>query len=226
MVQLAQLGTILSLLKYSRTLEAEADAMGLKLIAEQGLRPMAMSETWDQLIAELDASARHRRRRRRERKIGLLETHPLPEARRADLRVSAAEVTVPGRAYDDGRARYLSAIANIRPMMLDDQVKLNDPGASQYIVETLARDGWNGLLRFYEAEIWRLRNRAGDDARAALGYAAAVQYADAPPDAWRWHGIMLQKAGRLAEARQAYTRYLAMAPNAPDAPFIRQQLQQ
>jgi predicted Zn-dependent protease len=226
LVQLGQLGTILSLLQYSRTLEAEADAMGLKLIAEQGLRPMAMSETWDQLIAELDASALHRRKRRRDRRIGLFETHPLPESRRADLRVSAAEVTVPGRNYDDGRGNYLKAIANIRPMMLDDQVKLNDPGASQYIVETLAQDGWNGLLRFYEAEIWRLRNRAGDDARAALGYAAAVQFPDAPADAWRWHGIMLQKSGRIPEARQAYTRYLAMAPNAPDAPFIRQQLQQ
>jgi hypothetical protein len=226
LMQLAQLGTILSLLKYSRTLEAEADAMGLKLIAEQGLRPLAMSETWDQLIAELDQSARHRRRRRRERRIGLFETHPLPETRRADLRLSAAEVTVPGRAYDDGRDRYLKAIGNIRPMLLDDQVKLNDPGASLYIVNNLAKDGWNGLLRFHEAEIWRLRNRAGDDAYAASAYAAAVQYPDAPPDAWRWHGIMLQKAGRVPEARQAYTRYLAMAPNAPDAPFIRQQLQQ
>ena len=225
LVQLAQLGTILSLLKYNRTLEAEADAMGVKLIAEQGLRPLAMSEIWDQLIAELDASALHRRRRRRARKIGLFETHPLPESRRADLKQSAAEVTVAGRAYDDGRARYLKAIGNIRPMLLDDQVKLNDPGASQYIVETLAQDGWNGLLRFYESEIWRLRNRAGDDLRAAQGYAVAVQYPDAPPDAWRWHGIMLQKAGRMPEARQAFARYLAMAPNAPDAPFIRQQLQ-
>lgn len=225
LVQLAQLGTILTLLKYSRTLEAEADAMGLRLIAEQGLRPMAMSETWDQLIAELDASARHRRRRRRERRISLLETHPLPEARRADLKASAAEVTDPARHYDDGRDRYLKAIGNIRPMLLDDQVKLNDPGASQYIVEMLAQDGWNGLLRFYEAEIWRLRNRAGDDMRAAQGYAVAVQYTDAPPGAWRWHGIMLQKAGRLPEARQAFARYLALAPDAPDAPFIRQQLQ-
>jgi predicted Zn-dependent protease len=225
LVQLAQLGTLLTLLKYNRTLEAEADAMGLKLIAEQGLRPLAMSETWDQLIAELDASARYRRRRR-DRRIGLFETHPLPETRRADLKISASEVTVPGRTYDDGRDRYLRAIAAIRPMLLDDQVKLNDPGASQYIVETLARDGWNGLLRFYEGEIWRLRNREGDDTRAAQGYAAAVQYADAPPDAWRWHGVMLQKAGRLPEARNAYQRYLAMAPNAPDAPFIRQQLQQ
>jgi hypothetical protein len=225
LVQLAQLGTILTLLKYSRTLEAEADAMGLKLIAEAGLRPMAMSETWEQLIAELDASARYRRRKR-ERRINLFETHPSPDARRAELRISAAEVTVPGRVYDDGRDRYLKAIGHIRPMLLDDQVKLNDPGASQYVVETLARDGWNGLLRFHEGEIWRLRNRAGDDARAALGYAAAVQYPDAPPDAWRWHGIMLQKSGRTAESRAAFSRYLALAPNAPDAPFIRQQLQQ
>ncbi len=118
----------------------------------------------------------------------------------------------------------MQAIAPIRPTLLDDQVKLNDPGASQYIIETLAIDGWNGLLRFHEAEIWRLRNRAGDDARAALGYSAAVGYADAPPDAWRWHGVMLQKAGRGAEAKAAYARYLAMAPNAPDAPFIRQLL--
>ena len=225
LVQLAQLGTILTLLKYSRTLEAEADAMGLKLIAEEGLRPMAMSETWDQLIGELDASARYRRKKR-ERRINLFETHPSPDARRAELKISAAEVTVPGKVYDDRQDEYLGAIGHLRPMLLDDQVKLNDPGASQYIVETLARDGWNGLLRFHEGEIWRLRNRAGDDARAALGYAAAVQYADAPADAWRWHGIMLQKAGRIPEARNAYGRYLAMAPNAPDAPFIRQQINQ
>ena len=54
LVQLAQLGTILSLLKYNRTLEAEADAMGVRLLAEAGYDPMAMSETWEQLIGELD----------------------------------------------------------------------------------------------------------------------------------------------------------------------------
>ncbi|HEV2044463.1 MAG TPA: tetratricopeptide repeat protein, partial [Sphingomicrobium sp.] len=177
-----------------------------------------------QLIGELDESARYRRKKR-ERRINLFETHPSPDARRRELRESAADVTVPERAYDDGRARYLAAIAPIRQMLLDDQVKLNDPGASQYIVNTLAIDGWNGLLRYHEAEIWRLRNRAGDDARAASGYAAAVGYGDAPPDAWRWHGVMLQKAGRGAEAKAAYARYLVMAPNAPDAPFIRQLLQ-
>jgi predicted Zn-dependent protease len=222
--RLAQLGAILSLLRYSRTLEAEADAMSVKLLADAGYSPNAMSQTWQQLIGELDASAAYRRKNR-DRGYSLFSTHPAPEARMADLRISASEVTVPGRTYDDHRPRYVQAIRSIRPMMIDDQVKLNDPGASQYIVETLAQDGWNGLLRYAEAEIWRLRNRAGDDARAAAGYAVSVLYPDAPPDAWRWHGIMLQKAGNRVEAKAAYQRYLTIAPNAPDAPFIRQQLQ-
>ncbi len=221
--QLGQLGTILSLLRYNRGLEAEADAMGVRLLAEQGYDPRAMAEIWGQLIAEEELSAKYRRKRRR-RDISLFGTHPTPESRMADLKLAAAEVMRPGVRYDPRRASYLSAIAAIRPTMLDDQVKLNDPGASQYIVENLAQDGWNGLLRFHEGEIWRLRNRPGDDVRAAQGYAAAVHFADAPADAWRWHGIMLTKAGRRNEARAALSRYLAMSPNAPDAAFVRQML--
>ena len=223
--QLAELGTVMSLYRYNREIEAEADAMGIRLISEAGYAPTAMPETWQQLIDEQNLSARYRRKYR-DRGYSLFETHPAPESRMADLRASAAEVTVPGRSYDNGRARYLATIAGIRPILLDDQVKLNDPGASLYVVQTLAQDGWSGPLRFAEAEIWRLRGdlRQRDAERAAAGYAAAVQLPDAPADAWRWHGVMLQKAGRAAEARAAYSRYLAMAPTAPDVPFVRQQL--
>ncbi|MGH6705636.1 MAG: M48 family metallopeptidase [Sphingomicrobium sp.] len=223
LVRLAQFGTILSLLKYNRTMEAEADAMGVRLLAEAGYDPTAMSETWQQLIGELDLSAKYRRKRR-DRDFSIFSTHPAPESRMADLRISAAEAKQPGRTYDAHRDRYLAALSAIRPTLLDDQVKLNDPGASQYVVNTLAKDGWNGLLRFHEGEIWRLHNRKGNDVRAAQGYAASVLYPDAPADAWRWHGIMLMKQGRAVEARAAFARYLRMAPNAPDAPFVRQMM--
>jgi predicted Zn-dependent protease len=222
-VQLAQLGTLLSLFRYSRELEAEADAMGVRLIAEAGYAPIEMSNTWAQLIGELDASARYRRKHR-DRGYDLFATHPAEETRMADLRASAAEMTVPGRTYDAGRPRYLEAIAPIRQMLLEDQVKLNDPGASQYVIETLAQDGWNGLLRFYEGEVWRLRNRRGDQERAEQSYAIAVAYPDAPPDAWRWHGLSLIKQGRTAEARSALSRYLSMKPDAVDAAYIRQMI--
>ena len=221
--QLAQLGTILTLLRYSRVLEAEADAMGARLLAEQGYPPLEMATTWQQLIGELNLSAKYRRKPR-ERDLSLFSTHPAPESRMRDLRATAAELTMPGKLYDNGRARYLQAIAPIRQMLLDDQVKLNDPGASQYIINTLAQDGWNGLLRYYEGENWRLRNRPGDDVRAAQSYAIAVAYPDAPPDAWRWHGLSLIKQGRQMEGRAALTRYLSLQPNAPDAPFIRQMI--
>src|SRR6476661_1736466 len=221
-VQLAQLGAIMSLFKYSREMEAEADAIGARNLAAAGYDPMEMSTIWQQLIGEENASARYRRKHRH--KGGLFDTHPSSDARLADLKADALELRVPGKAYDVGRDRYLSVIGEIRPKLLDDQVKLNDPGASQYLIETLARDGWNGLLRYYEAEVWRLRNRPGDALRAAQGYAAAVVYPDAPADAWRWHGISLMKAGRPAEARAAFTRYLTMKPDASDAAWVRQMM--
>lgn len=220
-VRLAELGTLLSLFRYSREMEAEADAMGARLIAEAGYEPMEMARIWQQLIGEEQASAAYRAKRR-DRGYSLFASHPAPESRMVDLKADAAEVTVPGKAYDNHRARYLSTIGPIRQMLLDDQVKLNDPGASEYLIETLALDGWDGLLRFYEGEVWRLRNRKGDDVRAAQSYAAAVVYPDAPADAWRWHGISLLKQGRQGEAKAAFTKYLAMKPDASDAAWVRQ----
>ena len=219
-VQLAELGTILTLFKYSREMEAEADAMGIKNLAAVGYAPMEMSNIWQQLIGEENASARYRGKHRH--KGGLFDTHPSSDARMADLKADALELTIPGKTYENHRDRYLATIGEMRPMLLDDQVKLNDPGASQYVIETLALDGWNGLLRFYEGEVWRLRNRPGDDVRADQSYAAAVAYPDAPAEAWRWHGISLMKQGRTAEAKAAFTRYLVMKPDAPDAAWVRQ----
>ncbi len=221
-VQLAQLATILSLFQYSRAMEAEADAMGARLIAEAGYAPIEMATVWEQLIGEMNASARYRRKHREGG--SLFDTHPSPDSRMADLRISANEVTVPGKVYETGHQRYLKTIAPIRQMLLEDQVRLNDPGGSQYLLNTLALDGWDGTLRYYEGEVWRLRNRAGDEDRAAQSYAVAVAYPDAPPEAWRSHGLELIKQGRNGEGKAALGRYLKMKPAAPDAPFIRQMI--
>lgn len=223
-VRLAGMGTIISLAAYGRELEAEADAMGVRLIAESGYDPAAMPAVWRQLIEELDASAEARRRRRRD--YSLLATHPAPESRMQDLGISAQEVRVPGRDYERGRERYLRALGAHRQSLLDDQVRLNDPGASLYIIESLASDGWDGMLRYYEGEAWRLRGRPGDRDRAMQSYAQAVAQGDGPPEAWRAHGYALVQAGRREEGKAALTRYLALAPNAPDAAMVRYTLQQ
>jgi beta-barrel assembly-enhancing protease len=43
---------------------------------------------WEQLIGEIEASARYRRKRR-DRGLSLFETHPAPESRMADLKATA-----------------------------------------------------------------------------------------------------------------------------------------
>ena len=224
LVQLAQLGGILSLFAYGRELEAEADAMGLRQITEAGYDPRAMPEIWQQLIGETEASAAMRRKRRR-RGYSLLASHPAPEQRMSDLRASAQEIASP-RSTERNRESYLAAIGAHRKTMLDDQVKLNDPGASLYIINNLAKDGWNGLLRYYEGEVWRLRGRKGDNALAARSYAAAITLPDAPAEAWRAHGYGLLRDGRRDEGKAALGRYLAIAPNAPDAAMVRHMLGQ
>ena len=224
-VRLAGFGTIFSLAAYSRTLEAEADALGVKQVAAAGYDPYAMPETWQQLIEEIKASAKMRKKPPYYG-ASLLATHPAPQSRMKDLQLSAQEVKALAPNSDRGRDRYLKAIGPYRQMMLDDQVKLNDPGASLYIIQALAKDGWNGLLRYYEGEIWRLKDNKGDLARAAAAYAQAVTYPDAPPEAWRAHGYTLLQAGRAAEGKAALNRYLAMAPQAKDAAMVRYSIAQ
>ncbi len=80
------------------------------------------------------------------------------------------------------------------------------------------------MLRYYEGEVWRLRDRPGDQRRAEQSYSIAVAYPDAPPDAWRWHGLSLIKEGRQSEGKAALAHYLSMKPDAVDAPLIRQMI--
>jgi hypothetical protein len=126
----------------------------------------------------------------------------------------------------DRTAAWLAAIAPYREQLLDEQVKLNDPGASLYLVENLAKEGWSGVLRYQEGEIYRLRASGGDDAKAAAAYAASTALPDAPAEAWRAHGYALIKAGDAAGGHDALNRYLAMKPDAKDAGVIRLTLAQ
>ena len=63
-------------------------------------------------------------------------------------------------------------------------------------------------------------------ALAGQSYASAITFADAPPEAWRAHGYQLLKDGRRDEGKAALSRYLSLAPRAPDAAMVRHSLDQ
>ncbi len=215
---------VLAILRFSREQEAEADAYGVRLIDAAGYPPDAAAAMWAQVIGERRASARARGKRYRDRARSAYSTH-LPTAERMlDLSVSARELeaaSIPPRRYDGRRAEWRAAVAPLRAALLDEQVKLNDPGASLYLVGALAQDGWDGTLRYAEGEAYRLRDDPGDAARATAAYAQAVAYDDAPPEAWRANGYALLKAGMAAQGRQSLARYLDRKPDATDAAMVR-----
>jgi hypothetical protein len=208
--------------RFTRGLESEADAYGLMLLARAGYPPRAAFEFWEQLVDERRASAAARNKRYRDGTSSVLSTHPPTEGRMANL-ADTADHLAAKRSLPEAESRdeWASIIRPYRAMLLQEQVYLNDPGASTYLLESLAKDGWTGLLRFNEGEIHRLRNAKGDDLRAAAAYAAAVALVDAPPEAWRAHGYALLKTGLKAEGCEALNRYLAMKPEAADAAMIR-----
>ena len=208
--------------RFSRNLESEADAYGLMLMARAGYPPRAASAIWRQVIDERRASAAARHKRYRDGTNSVLSTHPPTEDRMIDL-ADTADYLAGKRALpgSEGLEEWAEVIRPYQAMLLQEQIYLNDPGASLYLLENLAKDGWTGLLRFNEGEIYRLRNANGDDLKAAAAYAAATALADAPPEAWRARGFALLKAGNKSEADEALNRYMAMKPDAPDAAMIR-----
>ena len=159
-------GLLMSVFQYSRDLETEADAYGLQLIRWCGYPPDAASQMWKQLIEERQASAAARKKKYKDRATSSLSTHP-PNAERMESLAQTAEwqrMRSQDGTYHDGRDEWLAATSAIRPSLIDEQVKLNDPGASLYLLNSLASDGWSGPLRYYEGEVYRLRDEEGDAA--------------------------------------------------------------
>lgn len=213
---------VMSVLQFSRTQEAEADAYGLVLMARAGYNPDAPGQVWKQVIEERRASAKLGDRKYKDQSKSVFSTHPASDDRMVDLNDTAEQLrktaSVPS---GDHREEWLALVKPHLPQLLEEQVNLNDPGANLYLVEYLATDGWTGLLRYNEGEIYRMRNAAGDDVKAAAAYAAAIALPDAPPQAWRGHGYALLKAGKATEGRDALSKYLELNPGANDAGMIR-----
>ena len=119
------------------------------------------------------------------------------------------------------RAEFVAATAPLRASFIEEQIKLNDPGASLYLLNNLAQDGWDGVLRYYEGEAYRLRDEDGDAQLATNAYAQAVQFDNAPPEAHRAHGYALLKSGQGDDGRRALNKYLELQPDAADAAMVR-----
>ena len=212
-----------SIFSYKREQESEADAFGIKLLSDANYTPESAAQVWGQLIAERQASAKERNKRYRENSNSAYSTHPPSEKRMRDLADTAAALSARSSSTvrSNGESDWKSAVNPYLPDLFAEQIKLNDAGASLYLIESHAQAGWTGLLRFNEGEIYRLRGKSGDASLAETAYATAVTFSDAPPEAWRANGYSLLKRGSRIDGISSLNHYLELKPNAPDAAMVR-----
>lgn len=207
-----------SLFRYSRDHEREADLLGLSYLNKSNLRPQAASEVWKNLIGEIEASAISRGLNKpRFDAVAFTASHP-PEGERAGYLAALAEPT--GAERDDGASRYRDAMSNWLPIFLEDQIKLNDFGGSEYIIANLAKDGWTPNLWLARAELYRTRGHQRDLVNAAQFYSNAIALDANLSNAYRGLGLSLIKTGNPSEGQAALAKYLALKPDADDAKMI------
>jgi hypothetical protein len=141
-------------------------------------------------------------------------SHPPTEERMADLADTAdypkGKGELPG---SEGREEWEAVIRPYQAMLLQEQIYLNDPGASLYLLENLAKDGWFvGYSTDLACAVW-----TGYDDPTPMGAgeagAAAHSTGGTRRPAWRAR-LRAAEGGQQVEANKVLNRYLAMKPDA------------
>lgn len=216
---LGQMNLIGSVYSFNREMERQADMISLNYMVKNGYDPMAASQIWSQLRAEMDATAAERKTKsRKDIDGGFFASHPGTAERMEYLRLAAeGKKTVNSR---NGAVAYRQAISAWWPKLIDDQVKLNDFGGTEFLLGQLASNGWTGQLLYARGELYRARGNEGDLVKAIGFYKQATLAKDAIPESWRGLGLALSRNGDGKAGQKALRVYLAKRPDAPDKAMI------
>ncbi len=213
------IGLAASMFKFSREMEHEADLGGLTKMANAGYDTAQSAVIWEQLREEMDATASARQTKsRKDKDNGIFASHPPSAERVAYLKDEAARQ--PGVVGETGAVRYRQAMEHYWPVFIDDQLKQNDFGASDYLLTSLASAGWSPWLLYARGELYRRRGANDDLEKAAGFYDQAITAGASLPELWRGRGFVLSKLGRGDAAKADFAEYLLRAPDAPDRSMI------
>lgn len=220
---LGQVGIAGSIFGFNRDMERQADLASVGYLADSGYAPNAATEIWSKLRAEQDATAAARKiRSRKDRTGGFFATHPGSAERLVYLAAAAKGkgVAAPAR----GAAEYRAAMSEWWPQFIDDQIKLNDYGGTEFLLAQMADGGAaSSDVLYARAELLRARGNPADFTAAAVLYREALALGGgvAPlPENWRGLGLALMRGGSADEGRAALKTYLAARPDAADRPMI------
>lgn len=210
-----QFALVASMFAYSREHEMQADEISLELMSQAGYSPLEAPQIWKNLSDEKKAGAGG------EENAGsiLFATHPIAEERMERLKNLAGKMPSGGSV---GEEAFAAVIRPVRQDLLQDQLKLRQPGESLFLINRLLQeDKDNGQLLYFKGEAFRLRNGDNDIEKAIDAYQASLRSKSPPDETYRSLGLVEMKNGNREAARSYFRTYLDKRPNAEDAGLIR-----
>jgi predicted Zn-dependent protease len=209
---LASLAAVSSMAGYSREHEREADRGGFERMTRVGYDVAAGAEIFQRLDRELVA-------RKQPRGGYFYASHP-----RVAERVSSFQELAKGipNGAERNAAAYLARTESARMAAL---LKIHQRRDGDLLIFLLENEGTLAQLppsaRYYLAEGYRMRNSAGDEARAQDEYQKTTVVAPGFAAAYQALGMLHYRAGRKTEALANFERYLALEPNGAQAAYTR-----
>ncbi len=200
-----------SIYGYSRDLEREADAEGFQRLQAAGYDVSQAPVTFEYLLAEVDALDID--------EPYFFSTHPGLQERIDSFKELVKQHGAAG-GYR-GEDVYQAHIGPLRERLLSDYLEL---GQYQSVLLILTRKDaftrYPPSAWYYLGEAYRLRDDEGDADLAVTAYQTAVARVPAFAPPYRALGLHYMKAGQTEQAASYFSRYLDLAPEAPDRAYI------
>jgi beta-barrel assembly-enhancing protease len=215
----ASMSLIGSVYSFNRDMERQADLVALDDLARSGYDPIAASQIWEQLRAEMDSTREGKQMRQMMDQMGdFMSSHPGTKERMEYLRAAAIGKRTANQTL--GAEAYRKALAPWWPRLIDDQIKLSQFGTTEFLLEGMARGSWTGEQLYARGELYRARAKEGDFAKASGFYKQAIAADPMLAESWRGLGIALLRSGSKEEGQRALRKYLEARPEADDVQII------
>jgi predicted Zn-dependent protease len=201
-----------SMAGFSRQYEREADEMGFERATGAGYDPASGAVVFDRMAREMEA---------RKIKQGpyFFASHPRLQERARNFDEFAANAP-PGELR---REEYVAATQAARMASLETLLERRNGRELAFVLaEGGLADEMPPLGLFALGEGYRLRNEPGDEDRALEQYRKSIELYPDFALAWGALGRHYARKGETALAIEHLERFLALAPDAREAPFARQ----
>jgi predicted Zn-dependent protease len=212
-----QLWTLASVQGYSREMEAEADEVGLKAMVRAGYDPKESPKVFRLFQRDLGEQGVD--------EPYFFGSHPKLQER-VDHYEALLSSTYAHQAQTGGRTNEETFHSHLDDVVLENAALELEQGrlkvARAAIEDVLRRRPGNARANYLLGEVHRRSDPSDAETQEALtAYRRAAQLDASYPEPHRELGLLYRKLNDRTNAQTAFDRYLALRPDAPDAPIIR-----